>query len=313
MSLEILKPGLQTTLQGAPRTGLRHAGVPWSGPADPLSLALANRLVGNPARAVGLEVTMGGLALRFTEMTAFALAGAESPATLDGAPQAHHATRLARRGAVLRLAPPPTGLRTYLAVAGGLVARDDLGAPSTYLPAGLGGHHGRALKQGDRILTRPPTGEPGILETPAGLRPVFQASWALRACPSAETDWLTAQALKALFDTVFQVSRRGDRMGLRLEGAALELAEQGDMTSAPVFPGTLQCPPDGCPVLLLCDAQTTGGYPRIAQIARADRHLTGQMRPGDRVRFLQRDPDGAIADLQAKDAWLGQWLAEPVL
>jgi len=313
MSLEILAPGLQTTLQGAPRTGLRHTGVPWSGPADPLSLALANRLVANPARAVGLEVTMGGLALRFTQMTAFALAGAESPASLDGAPVAHHATRLARPGAVLALGSPPSGLRTYLAIAGGLAARDELGARSTYLPAGLGGHKGRALRAGDRIASLPPTGVPGVFETPRRLRPVFQNSWALRACTSAETGWLTPQARTALYDTVFRVSRRADRMGLHLEGGVLEHVEQRDMESAPVFPGTLQIPPDGQPILLLCDAQTTGGYPRLAQVARADRHLMGQMRPGDRVRFLARSPERAIADLQAKDAWLAQWLAEPVL
>ena len=146
MSLTILKPGLQTTLQGSPRTGYRHMGVPWAGPADPLSLALANRLVGAPPEATALEITLGGLLLRFDADTAFALTGAPAPAILSGEPVNLHETIRAHAGDVLELAMPSVGMRTYLALAGTLAATHVIGSPSTYLPAGLGGHEGRACK-----------------------------------------------------------------------------------------------------------------------------------------------------------------------
>ena len=136
------------------------------------------------------------------------------------------------------------------------------------------------------------------------------ASWALRACASAETHPLSGNSRDQLFDTNWTVSRRADRMGLQLEGPMLDVTSDGRMPSAPVFPGTVQCPESGAPYLLSVDAGTVGGYPRIAQIARADRHLLGQLRPGDHVRLLWREAQDAVDDLRAKIEYWRQWLGD---
>jgi allophanate hydrolase subunit 2 len=151
---------------------------------------------------------------------------------------------------------------------------------------------------------------PAASRTPDRFRPPITSRWAIRVCRSAETHRLADGQRGALFDSNWIIGRRADRMGLQLEGPSMDVESDGRMASAPVFPGTLQCPEDGVPFLLGVDAQTTGGYPRIAQIARADRHLLGQMRPGDHLRFLPRQPQDAIDELRAKCAYWRSWLPE---
>jgi allophanate hydrolase subunit 2 len=141
-------------------------------------------------------------------------------------------------------------------------------------------------------------------------RPLASKSWALRACYGAEVDLLAKESRFDLFDTNFSVGHRADRMGLQLEGARFEVKSGGRLASAPVFPGTIQCPEDGRPFLLSIDAQTIGGYPRVAQVARADRHLIGQLRPGDHVRLLWRDADSARDELIAKHEYWREWLPD---
>ena len=306
MTLEVLKPGPQTTIQSAPRNGQRHLGVPSSGPADPLSMALANRLVGNDLLAPALEVTLGGMSLRFHSNTAVALTGAHARATLAGEPLPLHCTKEAKVGDELHVGPAELGARIYAAFAGGLQADEILGSTSTYLPAGLGGHHGRALLRGDRLAVDRCERSVEFLATPDEFQPPMSASWGIRACDSRETGWLRDR--QQLFDTNFRISARCDRMGIMLEGPALTIDSDGRMASAPVFPGTVQCPEDGRAFMLSVDAQTTGGYARVAQIARADRHLLGQLRPGDHVRLLWRDQQSAIEDLRAKLEYWRAWL-----
>ncbi len=306
MTLEVLKPGPQTTIQSVPRTGQRHLGVPSGGPADPLSMALANRLVGNDLLAPALEITLGGLSLRLHARTAVALTGAQARATLAGEPLPLHCTREANAGDELRIGPAELGARIYIAFAGGLLADEILGSTSTYLPAALGGHHGRALEKGDRLTIGRCERSVETLVTPDKFQPPMSTTWALRACDSAETGWLRDR--QQLFDTNFGVADRCDRMGIMLEGAKLAIDSDGRMASAPVFPGTVQCPEDGRVFMLSVDAQTTGGYARVAQVARADRHLLGQLRPGDHVRLLRRDRDSAIQELRAKLDYWREWL-----
>ncbi len=151
---------------------------------------------------------------------------------------------------------------------------------------------------------------PAERKTPKEFRPQATSGWALRACDGAEIGLLDKETRFNLFDTNFSIGRRADRMALRLEGARFETRSQGRMPSAPVFPGTIQCPEDGLPFLLAADAQTTGGYPRIAQVARVDRHLIGQLRPGDHVRLLWREAATAIEELQAKLDYWRAWLPD---
>ncbi len=308
MIVTVVKPGLQTTIQSRPRNGRRHEGVPASGAADPLSLALANKLVGNAWDVPALEATLLGPTLRFEAPCAFAIAGAHAPVALNGTTVVPHQTQRAIAGDELAIGSVESGARVYVAMAGGFVADDLLGSASTNLQAGFGGHAGRALQSGDAIEVL--GGETDDVETPIEFRLPMSRSWALRTTAAAETGLLDGDSEARLFDTNWTVDRRADRMGLRLGGPKLRVASDGRMPSAAVFPGTIQCPEDGAPYMLSVDAGTVGGYPRIAQVARLDRHILGQLRPGDHVRLLKRDPDDALRELGNKHGYWRKWLPD---
>lgn len=309
MSVRILKPGLQTTIQSCPRIGLRHLGVPASGAADPLSMALANRLVGNAWDEPALEATLLGPVIEFDAPCAFALTGGRASATLNGEVLVFHETHFASRGDVLDIGALTVGARVYFAVAGGLGADEMLGSTSTYSLAGFGGFQGRALEAGD-ALTVVPALRVRAKSTPAAFRPPMTHSWALRATAAPETGKLSAHGRGLLFDTNWTVDRRADRMGIRLDGPRLEVGSDGRMASAAVFPGTVQCPEDGAPFVLGVDAGTVGGYPRVAHVASVDRHLLGQLRPGDHLRLLERSPDEAVEALRAMLDYWREWLPD---
>ncbi len=308
MTVRVLKPGLQTTVQAGPRRGQRHLGVPASGAADPLSLALANRLVGNALLAPALETTLTGVSLRFENNAFVAVTGAKAEVWLNGERVKRHRTLVVAAGSELEVGAAKRGARNYVAFAGGIDVVEVLGSASTYLPAGFGGFRGRSLRAGDLLPLRPFDAAPQILRTPQEFRPRAGSSWALRACYGAEVEMLGKESRFDLFDTNFSVGGRADRMGLQLDSARFDVSSGGRLASAPVFPGTIQCPEDGKPFLLSIDAQTIGGYPRVAQVARADRHLIGQLRPGDHVRLLWRDADSARDELLAKHDYWREWL-----
>ncbi len=308
MAITVLKPGMLSTLQSRPRSGLRHQGVPTGGAADPLSLALANRLVGNAWDAAAIEATLLGPVLRFEDECAFAVTGAIAASALNGTGIRHHEVLYARAGDELVVGAAAAGARLYVAVAGGFDADYVLGSSSTNLQAAFGGFSGRALRVGDRLESAP--GEAAARQTPEAFRLPIPSRWTLRTCESAESGLLDEAGRAALFDASWVVDRRADRMGIRLDGPALHVASDGRMPSAGVIPGTVQCPGDGAPYLLGVDAGTVGGYPRVAQVARVDRHILGQLRPGDRVRLLHREPDDAVAELRAKIEYWREWLPE---
>lgn len=308
MSVIVLKAGLQTTIQSKPRIGFRHLGVASGGAADPLSLALANRLVGNAWDAPALEAALLGPKLRFDVDCAFAVTGGLAAVTLDSRPVRFHETSFAAVGDELSIGAVESGARVYMAVASGFAANEVMGSSSTYLMAGFGGHQGRALEAGDQLSVNP--GPVAKLETPKAFIPPMVSSWALRACASFEASLLMGDSRTGLFESNWTVGRRADRVGLQLEGPALEISSSGRMPSAPVFPGTVQCTENGVPYLLSVDGGTVGGYPRVAQVARVDRHLLGQLRPGDRLRFLLREQDAAIEELRAKHDYWRTWLPD---
>lgn len=306
--LLVTKPGLQTTLQGAPRIGYRHYGIPYSGAADALSQALANRLVGNAATETVLEITYGGFEAEVTAACTIAVAGACDLITISGEAVSAHTSLHLSSGDRIEIAPLRHGMRTYLAIRSGFAATEAFGSSSTYLPAGFGGLDGRALRAGDQLAPKGDANFQQTLETPPTHRPAFSSAIALRACASAETDTLSRANRETLFMETFMADRQATRMGIGLTGHTVTPNSDGKMKSAPVFPGTVQCPPSGAPVILLCDAQTTGGYPRIASIARCDRHLLGQIRPGNHVQLLERSADAALQDLVEKQKLLSDWL-----
>ena len=219
-----------------------------------------------------------------------------------------HATVHLRPGDVLAIGPVELGARVYIAFAGSLRADQFLGSGSTYLPAALGGIEGRALAKKDVLQFDSSNASRADLQTPEGFRPPITQHWAMRACDSADTRLLAKDQGELLFDTNWRVGQRADRMGLELDGPAIRTLANGRLPSEPVFPGTLQCPEHGVPFLLGIDAQTTGGYARIMQVARVDRHLIGQLRAGDSLRFLPRQLAAATDELRAKHAYWRKWL-----
>lgn len=308
MTIRVEKAGLQTTIQSRPRLGLRHKGVPSSGPADPLSMALANRLVGNSSFDSALEATLTGATLKFTHETAVAITGATADCTLNGETVQQHAVITVQTGDVLSIGSAVDGVRSYVAFAGGLLADEILGSASTYMTAEFGGHHGRALENGDELRLFDANKVAPPLETPPEFRLPILSSWTIRAGGSCETGSLKNP--QRLFDRRFTIANRSDRMGIKLEGETFATDSDGQMPSVPVFPGTVQCPQDGSLFVMSVDAGTTGGYPRVAKIARMDLHILGQLRPGNRLTLIERSDEDAARELREKHAYWKAWLPD---
>jgi biotin-dependent carboxylase-like uncharacterized protein len=273
-------------------------------------MALANHLLGNAVLAPALEVTLSGIEILFEVDSHFAISGAPCDVSLNGKAIEPHKAYVAKTGDELRTGAAKQGVRTYIAVGGGLVGDEFLGSVSTYTPAAFGGFEGRALRNFDRIEILRDRALLGEMQTPAKFRPPPSNAWALRACIGSEFTSLNRNDQDALFDTNFSVGVRGDRMGIQLQGKAFEVASAGYLDSAPIFPGCVQCPENGVPYLLSVDAQTTGGYSQLAQVARVDRHVIGQLRAGDHVRLLRRTPEQAAADLREKHDYWREWLPD---
>lgn len=288
----ILEPGLQTTVQDTGRPGFRHLGVPHSGAADLLSFTFANTAAGARPGAGVLECAIAGPTLKFECDSIIAIAGADMTPLLNGAPIPCYAPVQVRKDDVLKLGGTIVGARTYIAFQEGVSGDPFLGSISTYLPAGISGHQGRALRKEDVLFTAGLEPETPT-KTPIDLRMALGHDFILRATVGPEAEAFTVNAMDGFFTTPFIAGGRGNRMGLQLNGSTNALTHSLKITSSAVFPGTVQCPPDGAPFLLLADAQTLGGYPRIAQVITADLPLTGQIKQGDRVWLHRVDTQTA--------------------
>ncbi len=309
MTLTVIKPGLQTTLQGAPFSGHRHLGMPAAGAADCLSLAMANHLVGNAPDALAIEITLDDAKFAVERPCGFALTGAAAFLRLNGEEKSMHELICAKPGDEIHVGAALQGCRSYLALTGNIEAQSVLGGRSTYLGAALGGLQGRALQVGD-IVNRATANAIGktTLGTPDNLRPIISDRYIIRVTAGPEFANLTPDQQQFFFEEKHKVGRRANRMGLNLEAMALKPGNGAQMQSAAVFPGTIQCPPDGEPFLLGPDAQTTGGYPRIAQVIRADRHLIGQLRPNSTIQFVKTSNKRATEIYRQKLSLLMPWL-----
>jgi biotin-dependent carboxylase-like uncharacterized protein len=278
--LTVLTPGPLATVQDRGRPGWASIGVTTSGAADRAAHDLANRLVGNVPAAATVEVTAGGLRIRAERTVLVALTGAPLPVAVDGRAAAFDAPLTVPAGAVLALGMPPAGLRTYLAVRGGVDVPPVLGSRSTDTLSGLGP---APLAAGDRLPVGGLAGdEPFVDVAPVrgpAARPV------LRVTPGPRRDWLAPESWAALTGQEWTVTADSDRVGLRLAGPRLTRARDGELPSEGLVPGAVQVPPDGAPVLFLVDHPVTGGYPVLAVVTTADLPAAAQLRPGDVVRF----------------------------
>ena len=286
MTIRVLAPGLLTTVQDGGRHGSRALGVGHAGALDPYAHAVANLLVGNAADAPALEITLTGPRLQFDSGARVAICGAHVDARVDALPIPCWRPIALPAGSVLSIGACRDGARAYVAITGGFRADTVLGSASTDLRGGFGGSAGRALVAGDVLDVNGDTTVDGLHIARWWIDPSPDYDHA----PVAIVRLLAGRDATSPVDGVFacewRVASASDRQGVRLEGASLHVAETIERISEPVSPGTVQLPPDGAPIVLLADAQTHGGYPRIGHAIRADWPRLAQLRPGDRLRFV---------------------------
>lgn len=294
--IEVVTPGPLLTVQDLGRPGWAHLGVPRCGAADVASLIRANRLVGNPPDAAGLELTLGPASARFLENKVVAVCGADGTVTLRGREVVPDLAHEAPAGSVLRLGVARAGLRRYVAVRGGIAVTPVLGSRSADLASRLGP---AALRAGDRLPTGSLAAAPPVLRRgdsavssgpPKGSASPGSATTELRVLAGPRDDWFAAGALESLASEPYRVEVASNRVGVRLSGPVLRRRHDRELPSEGMVSGALQVPPDGQPILLLPDHPTTGGYPVLAVVISADLGLAGQLRPGDRVRFRVAGP-----------------------
>jgi antagonist of KipI len=312
--LKILKGGMLTSVQDLGRYGFQKYGVIASGAMDPFAHRIANLLVGNADNAATLEISLAGPSIEFEEDAVIALCGGDLSPQLDGKDCRMWRTLAVKKGCVLTFGAPKKGCRTYLATAGGFDVPDVMHSKSTYLRAAIGGFEGRALKTGDRVPLK--TVDPKRMAALVKAASSGQ-EWQIpairyfnepvvRIIKGRQFNLFDAASQARLFDGLFTVGAHSDRMGYRLEGAPLTLSEAKELISEPVAFGSIQVPPDGNPIVLMADRQTTGGYPKIGDVASIDLPLIGQLNPGDRIRFKEISLEEAQKRLIAQEQHIRQ-------
>lgn len=277
----VVKPGVLDLVMDLGRPGFRTQGVPEGGAADAFSLIHANRLVGNPDDAAGLEMTMRGPVLDFPEGAVLAVAGADMPARLDDEPVCVGRQYVAKPGARLEFGMAKSGLRGYLAVRGGIDVPLVLDSRSTFLPGGWGGWQGRPLRAGDRLpVGKAADGASWLRMTEPWLSPGAE----LRVLPGPQVSGFSDAALVGFLHHIYKVEPESSRVGIRLKGPALTY-RNGDIASQAVVPGAIQITPSGQPIMLGWDGPVTGGYPVIAGVIAADLPRLAQLKPGEGLSF----------------------------
>ena len=322
-TIDVLEPGTQSSIQDYPgRTGYWSIGVPPSGPMDDYAFRVANELVGNPASAAGLEITLSGPTLKFNLDATIALTGAELEADLDGNPIAFGQSVHVRAGSILRLQKAKAaGCRAYLAVRGGFDVPDYLGSKSTFSLGKFGGHAGRTLRLGDVLhVHRVPEPFSPRRVAPATLRPEYGSHWEIGVLygPHAAPDFFTEEFIGTFFSTDWKVHYNSNRSGIRLIGPKPGFART-DGGDAGLHPSNIHdteyaigtiCFTGDMPIILSKDGPSLGGFVCPTTIAKAEFWKVGQLRPGDSVRFvrmkfsealeLEREQDAAIQSLSEK-------------
>jgi antagonist of KipI len=293
MRVFVERAGFLTSVQDLGRTGFREFGVSLGGGLDSFGLRVANLLAGNDEGAAGLEISLGGLQLRFEDERVLAWCGGDFDVRVgSSALPAGHAGSV-RAGEKLKIGTPKVGCRSWLAISGGIDIEPVLKSRSTDLRAGFGGYQGRALRDRDVLPLGMWPGSP----TPATGISAWTAShdWVSPAKPKPilrfirGVDWsrFSEATIQRFKEHEFAISADSDRMGVRLEGPELKRVDESDLVSAAVAPGTIQVPPSGKPILLLGDCQTIGGYPKMAHVITIDLGVAAQLRAGDHVRFSE--------------------------
>ncbi|KPZ63465.1 KipI antagonist [Pseudoalteromonas sp. P1-16-1b] len=301
--IKVIKSGIQLTIQDLGRVGFRHLGVSRSGSLDTYAHIIANRLLNNTDNAAVLELTVGLCELQFQCDTVIALHGADLKATLDGHPLYPGWSYPIKAMQTLKFATGRGGSRAYIAVKGGIECPEVMGSKSTDLGAAIGGFNGRALQSGDVLAISPYT-KPWLCNKGA-LTPPKRNIIRLHVGPHYEL--LTPECINAFCDTAFTINPNSNRMGVRLDHKNADIMQHTlSLPSVAVAPGSIQLPPDGNPIVLLNDGQTTGGYPLIAHVIEADLHQFAQFRTADPITFEFVSLEQANAAKNKLDAHLAQ-------
>jgi antagonist of KipI len=289
-AIQVIHSGFFTTVQDGGRFGYQKAGVSVGGVMDSFASRLANLLVGNDPNEATLEITMNGPTLRFETDALIAICGGSFRCTLNGESVSMWKPLVARSGDILSIGACQNGYRAYVAFAGGLDIPLVMNSRSTHVQAHIGGFHGRALQSGDVLPLRSNTLT--IPESPIRWGIAFSTRnyinarrKIVRVVEGPEYHMFTEQSQERFFSSTYEVTTQSDRMGYRLQGQALERMTNQEMVSEAVTFGTIQVPKNGQPIVLMADCQTTGGYPRIAQVIRIDLPILAQARPGDLIQF----------------------------
>ena len=309
--LKVIAPGPHTTIQDFGRMGYRDIGVPVSGALDGIALALANALVGNAENVPALEMLMQGPTLEVMAASVrISLVGGTKSLDVEGASRRRvpsgQSVRLVQ-GEHLSVGALEQSACAYLAVEGGLDVPLCLGSASTYTRARLGGFQGRALAPGDVLPIRQEDVASRSEHTLATIGD-FRSDRPIRVVLGPQLDYFTEDAVRTLLSATYTVSARADRMGYRLDGPTLTHAKGGNIVSDGIAVGSIQVPGSGQPIVLLADAQTTGGYPKIATVISADVPLVGRRRPGDPIRFTAVTQEQAETIRREQAQNLRQWL-----
>jgi biotin-dependent carboxylase-like uncharacterized protein len=283
----VLTAGAYTTVQDMGRYGYQQMGIPVSGVLDKFSYRVANILVGNPDGAAVLEITVTGPRLEFQTATDIAVTGADMGMTLNDQPVRCWKSIRTKPGDILDIQQVKSGCRAYLAISGGIEVPVVMGSRSTYAGGKLGGHLGRPLKEGDQIKCGPSTGLTKARQILSAVIPTHPSQIVIHAIPGPQDDFFQ-EGLTTLFQSEFMVSTKADRMGYRLQGPEVKLAEgmPKSIISEPTMPGGVQIPADQQPIILLVE-QTVGGYTKAVTVISTDLPKVAQATPGDTIRFKE--------------------------
>lgn len=285
--MRIISPGPLSSIQDFGRMGYQDLGFIVGGAADTDSMHIANLLCGNDENEGVVEMTLYGITAQFSCDTVIALSGADVSPVVNGVPVSMNKAVALYAGSYLHCTSAQNGARAYLAVSGGFDVEAVMGSKSTSLKLGIGGFKGRKLAAGDVIALNRETEPFSDMDGRELSVSAFGSDVVLRCVPGPQDDMFTAEALRTLFASEYTVSASSDRMGIRLDGPALDAPEGTDIISDGIVSGSLQVPSDGKPILLIADHQTTGGYAKIATVISSDLPLAGQLSPGNTVRFAE--------------------------
>ena len=285
-ALEVIQAGSITTIQDLGRKGYQRFGMPTAGAMDISSLRLANLLVQNDEGQACLEITFIGLRLLAIRDLTIAITGGNLLPKVDGSLLPLWQTVSVRKNSEISFTGVRDGIRSYLAIAGGIQVPEIMGSKSTYIRGGIGGLEGRPLRKGDRLRIGPRHRRIPLYKIKQDLIPHYGREWKIRVIMGPQEDYFSKQGIEAFTSSEYTITPQSDRMGYRLQGPKIEHRRDADIVSDATCLGSIQVPGHGLPIILFVDRQTTGGYPKIATAISLGAYELGQAKPGDSIRFF---------------------------